>query len=49
MQRNPRQRTTAYGSAPEERLIASFNAAPLSPIVLTPAKKYERAKQEVGA
>ena len=47
MQRNPRQRTTAYGAAPEERLVASFGAAPLAPIVLTPATKYERARQTV--
>ena len=42
MGRNPRQRTTQYGPAPEERQIASFNAPELLPIVLTPAKKYER-------
>jgi FO synthase len=44
MGRHPRQRTTQYGPAPEERQIASFNAAELLPIVLTPAKKYERKK-----
>ncbi len=49
MQRNPRQRTTQYGPAPEERLIASFDAAPLSEIILTPARKYERRKQESPA
>ena len=42
MGRNPRQRDTRYGPAPEERQIASFNAAELLPIILTPAKKYER-------
>ena len=42
MGRTPRQRTTQYGPAPEDRQIASFNAAELLPIVLTPAKKYER-------
>ena len=42
MGRTPRQRDTRYGPAPEERQIASFNAAELLPIVLTPAKKYER-------
>ena len=47
--RVPRQRTTTYGAVPEERLITSFNAAPLSPIVLTPARKYERKKQRVSA
>lgn len=42
MNRNPRQRTTQYEAAPEERQIASFNASELAPIVLTPVKKYER-------
>ncbi|GIW12851.1 MAG: FO synthase [Tepidiforma sp.] len=42
MGRTPRQRTTTYGTAPEERVIASFSAAPLTPVVLTPVKKYER-------
>jgi len=42
MGRTPRQRDTRYGPAPEERQIASFNAAELLPIILTPAKKYER-------
>jgi FO synthase len=49
MGRTPRQRTTTYGAVPEERLIASFNAAPLSPVVLTPARKYERKRQEISA
>jgi len=44
MGRQPRQRTTQYGPAPEERQITSFNAPELLPIVLTPAKKYERKK-----
>jgi FO synthase len=47
MGRTPRQRTTQYGPAPEDRQIASFNAAELLPIVLTPARKYER-KTPVG-
>ncbi len=42
MGRNPRQRTTEYEASPEERQIASFNAADLAPIVLTAVKKYER-------
>jgi len=42
MGRHPRQRTTKYEAAPEERQIASFNAPELLPIVLTPARKYER-------
>ncbi|MCL4241773.1 MAG: 5-amino-6-(D-ribitylamino)uracil--L-tyrosine 4-hydroxyphenyl transferase CofH [Dehalococcoidia bacterium] len=49
MGRTPRQRTTTYGATPEDRLIASFNAAPLSPLVLTPARKYERNRQEIRA
>ncbi len=40
--RRPRQRTTTYGPVPEERVIASFGAPPLAPIVLTPVRKYER-------
>ena len=43
--RVPRQRTTAYGLAPEEQQIASFGAPDLAPIVLTPAKKYERRRE----
>ena len=49
MGRTPRQRTTTYGATSEDRLIASFNAAPLSPLVLTPARKYERNRQEIRA
>jgi len=40
--RTPRQRTTLYGDASAERLTASFGAAPLSDLVNTPARKYER-------
>lgn len=40
--RVPRQRTTLYGEPSAERVTASFGAAPLSPAVDTPAKKYER-------
>jgi FO synthase len=46
--RKPMQRTTLYGLAPEDRQIASFHAPDLEPIVLTPAKKYERRPVEVG-
>lgn len=46
MGRTPRQRTTEYGSAPEGQLIASFNAPPLLPLVLTPARKYGRKRSE---
>lgn len=41
--REPRQRTTDYLVVPEERQIASFAAAPLAPLVLRPAKRYERS------
>ena len=34
--RMPQQRTTLYGEVPEERRAASFVAADLAPIVLTP-------------
>ncbi|HJU18608.1 MAG TPA: bifunctional FO biosynthesis protein CofGH [Stellaceae bacterium] len=40
--RAPRQRTTLYGDAPEDRRFASFGAAPLSAPINTPAHKYER-------
>ncbi len=40
--RTPRQRTTTYGAVPEERLRAWVDAPPLAPIVLTPARRYER-------
>ena len=49
MNRNPRQRTTQYEASPEERQIASFNAAELAPIVLTPVKKYERKAVPAGS
>ncbi|MCK9520766.1 MAG: 5-amino-6-(D-ribitylamino)uracil--L-tyrosine 4-hydroxyphenyl transferase CofH, partial [Dehalococcoidia bacterium] len=47
--RKPQQRTTTYGLAPEDRQIASFSAPELSPIVLTPAKKYERRKEHAAS
>ncbi|MEE2778688.1 MAG: 5-amino-6-(D-ribitylamino)uracil--L-tyrosine 4-hydroxyphenyl transferase CofH [Acidobacteriota bacterium] len=40
--REPRQRTTEYGQVSEERVAASFVAAPLAEIVNNPAHKYER-------
>ena len=43
MGRIPRQRTTVYGAPPPERTRASYGADDLTPIVLTPAKKYARA------
>ena len=42
--RLPRQRTTTYGVPPEERQRTSYEAAELTPIVLTPAKKYARSR-----
>ncbi len=46
--RQPHQRTTLYTDAPENRISASFSAAPLSPVVETPARKYER-RPKTGA
>jgi FO synthase len=40
--RVPSQRTTAYGSAPNQQQAASFGAAPLSDPINTPARRYER-------
>jgi FO synthase len=40
--RVPRQRTTLYQQASEERHQASFHASDLQPIVLTPSKRYTR-------
>jgi FO synthase len=40
--RTPRQRTTLYGDAPDERRSAAFAAAPLVEWVNTPARRYER-------
>jgi FO synthase len=41
--RTPRQRTTLYRDPPPDRIAASFDAAPLSEPINTPARKYERA------
>lgn len=40
--RTPVQRTTLYGPVPESRRQASLGAAPLTPMVQTPASKYAR-------
>jgi FO synthase len=40
--RTPWQRTTLYQPAPEERQQRAFQAAPLDPIIETPARKYDR-------
>jgi FO synthase len=44
--RTPRQRTTLYGGAPDDRRVASFGAAPLLEATNTPARKYERVAAE---
>ena len=41
--RTPHQRSTLYGDVPRARTLASFQAAPLSEPVNTPAARYERA------
>jgi FO synthase len=46
--RIPRQRTTLYQPVPEERRVASFQAAELQPIVLTPSKRYVRTQARHG-
>ena len=43
--RTPQQRTTTYGTPPAERIAASYGADPLTPIVLTPAPRWERAER----
>jgi len=43
--RTPRQRTTSYGPVPAERIEAGLNAAELTEIVNTPARRYERAER----
>lgn len=40
--RSPRQRTTLYGPAPEERRRAAEVAKPLAPVVLSPARRRIR-------
>ena len=47
--RTPRQRTTLYRDPPPDRTAASFAAAPLSEPINTPARKYERAQDNVAA
>ena len=43
--RTPLQRTTTYGAVPEERVRASFGAAPLAEPVNRPARKYDRRER----
>jgi FO synthase len=45
--RDPVQRTTLYGTPPEAQIRASFGAAPLSDVVNTPARRYERDDKPV--
>jgi FO synthase len=47
--REPRQRTTLYGDAPAARKAASFGAAPLEEPVNTPARRYERQRENAAA
>ncbi len=42
LNRNPRQRSTAYGTVTQERENAGLSAGALSDIINTPARKYER-------
>jgi FO synthase len=44
--RIPLQRTTLYKQAPAEQQAASFQAAELQPIVLTPSKRYTRSVRQ---
>jgi len=47
--RTPRQRTTLYGDASNERKAASFGAPPLIEPVNTPARRYERRHESAAA
>ena len=42
LNRNPRQRSTAYGKVTQEREDAGLKAGELTDIINTPARKYER-------
>ncbi|MEM7003291.1 MAG: 5-amino-6-(D-ribitylamino)uracil--L-tyrosine 4-hydroxyphenyl transferase CofH, partial [Pseudomonadota bacterium] len=42
LNRNPRQRSTAYGKVSQEREHAGLSAGELTEIINTPARKYER-------
>ena len=44
--RSPRQRNTVYGNVSKTVHKRSFDAAELSPIINTPAKKYERKREK---
>jgi FO synthase len=47
--RTPRQRTTLYADAPPPRRAASFDAAPLTDPINTPARRYERQRPAAAA
>ena len=47
--REPRQRTTLYADAPAERRAASFDAAPLTEPINTPARRWERHPESAAA
>jgi FO synthase len=49
LRRTPKQRTTLYTDAPEERARASFDAPPIEPVQTTPAAAYERAERAAGS
>ena len=42
--RVPVQRTTAYGRPPHPRILASFGAPPLAPVVNPPARRHENRR-----
>ena len=43
--RRPRQRTTLYGGVAAKRTAASFGAAPLRPVPVTPVSQQQRGRQ----
>jgi FO synthase len=47
--RQPEQRTTLYRAVDDERRRASFGAAPLAPVVLTPVPRRGAATNAVTA
>jgi FO synthase len=49
LRREPRQRTTLYADTPAERRAASFDAAPLTEPVNTPARRWERHPESAAA
>jgi FO synthase len=44
LDRQPWQRTTLYGPAPAERVVAALHAAPLAAVTNTAARRYERSR-----